>query len=159
MIRRPPRSTLFPYTTLFRSRTGVDGNPRPRDLRARPLAHRSVRARAWTGLPGGAAGRRAGTPIHPPHPARRQWCALSRKRRQPGAGGATALSRRRRTRPARGGRLDDLPAAVLVGGTGREPRAALAGRAIRPRPAPRLRRGSGPDGPTPLRLVAHPSGV
>src|SRR2546430_13620289 len=31
MIRRPPRSTLFPYTTLFRScclratRTGVDG--------------------------------------------------------------------------------------------------------------------------------------
>src|SRR2546426_7814872 len=26
MIRRPPRSTLFPYTTLFRSRVG----PRPR---------------------------------------------------------------------------------------------------------------------------------
>src|SRR5256885_5449118 len=26
MIRRPPRSTLFPYTTLFRSRTaGADG--------------------------------------------------------------------------------------------------------------------------------------
>src|SRR3712207_8199425 len=24
MIRRPPRSTLFPYTTLFRS---IDGNP------------------------------------------------------------------------------------------------------------------------------------
>src|SRR3712207_7823148 len=24
MIRRPPRSTLFPYTTLFRSRRGVD---------------------------------------------------------------------------------------------------------------------------------------
>src|SRR5256885_8693030 len=24
MIRRPPRSTLFPYTTLFRSSTGVD---------------------------------------------------------------------------------------------------------------------------------------
>src|SRR2546426_6871721 len=23
MIRRPPRSTLFPYTTLFRSRVGV----------------------------------------------------------------------------------------------------------------------------------------
>src|SRR2546426_7213233 len=23
MIRRPPRSTLFPYTTLFRSSTGV----------------------------------------------------------------------------------------------------------------------------------------
>src|SRR5438874_3290937 len=25
MIRRPPRSTLFPYTTLFRSWTGTDG--------------------------------------------------------------------------------------------------------------------------------------
>src|SRR3712207_7494876 len=25
MIRRPPRSTLFPYTTLFRSFTQVDG--------------------------------------------------------------------------------------------------------------------------------------
>src|SRR5256885_6591115 len=24
MIRRPPRSTLFPYTTLFRSRSDVD---------------------------------------------------------------------------------------------------------------------------------------
>src|SRR2546430_7693638 len=26
MIRRPPRSTLFPYTTLFRSTAGVSGN-------------------------------------------------------------------------------------------------------------------------------------
>src|SRR2546427_8307645 len=25
MIRRPPRSTLFPYTTLFRSRRGANG--------------------------------------------------------------------------------------------------------------------------------------
>src|SRR3712207_8476127 len=30
MIRRPPRSTLFPYTTLFRSRGGQrHGAPRP----------------------------------------------------------------------------------------------------------------------------------
>src|SRR2546426_3508048 len=35
MIRRPPRSTLFPYTTLFRScwklcgNTGVGASPRP----------------------------------------------------------------------------------------------------------------------------------
>src|SRR2546426_9298835 len=28
MIRRPPRSTLFPYTTLFRSRRAAD-RPRP----------------------------------------------------------------------------------------------------------------------------------
>src|SRR5258708_25376433 len=27
MIRRPPRSTLFPYTTLFRSRAGADRRP------------------------------------------------------------------------------------------------------------------------------------
>src|SRR3712207_8781655 len=27
MIRRPPRSTLFPYTTLFRSRAGRSGVP------------------------------------------------------------------------------------------------------------------------------------
>src|SRR5690348_17690282 len=26
MIRRPPRSTLFPYTTLFRSRLAAGGN-------------------------------------------------------------------------------------------------------------------------------------
>src|SRR2546430_16309986 len=37
MIRRPPRSTLFPYTTLFRSRAGDRGAPgaraEPRDAR------------------------------------------------------------------------------------------------------------------------------
>src|SRR3712207_7403538 len=27
MIRRPPRSTLFPYTTLFRSELTIDGIP------------------------------------------------------------------------------------------------------------------------------------
>src|SRR3712207_7211016 len=34
MIRRPPRSTLFPYTTLFRSLLAVETQPlvlRPRD--------------------------------------------------------------------------------------------------------------------------------
>src|SRR5260221_3650066 len=29
MIRRPPRSTLFPYTTLFRSRSTVSGMSNP----------------------------------------------------------------------------------------------------------------------------------
>src|SRR2546430_7834501 len=29
MIRRPPRSTLFPYTTLFRSRVPRGGFPAP----------------------------------------------------------------------------------------------------------------------------------
>src|SRR5438309_9304999 len=30
MIRRPPRSTLFPYTTLFRSRFAIECNSRAR---------------------------------------------------------------------------------------------------------------------------------
>src|SRR5947207_12519912 len=30
MIRRPPRSTLFPYTTLFRSHVGRQPRPEPR---------------------------------------------------------------------------------------------------------------------------------
>src|SRR3712207_8935453 len=35
MIRRPPRSTLFPYTTLFRSRGQGSVEPGETDLRAR----------------------------------------------------------------------------------------------------------------------------
>src|SRR5438270_6545361 len=34
MIRRPPRSTLFPYTTLFRSRGGTQQCAEPRHPRA-----------------------------------------------------------------------------------------------------------------------------
>src|SRR2546422_6734943 len=37
MIRRPPRSTLFPYTTLFRSRFGAD--PRTSALDRNCRAH------------------------------------------------------------------------------------------------------------------------
>src|SRR5688500_19071466 len=33
MIRRPPRSTLFPYTTLFRSWAAALAGPRPRSTR------------------------------------------------------------------------------------------------------------------------------
>src|SRR2546430_4962214 len=36
MIRRPPRSTLFPYTTLFRSHRGLD-HPRLDGVRAHPV--------------------------------------------------------------------------------------------------------------------------
>src|SRR5438132_9232757 len=48
MIRRPPRSTLFPYTTLFRSRAG-----RGRRIGRPPLP----------------AARRRGRRRHPPGPA------------------------------------------------------------------------------------------
>src|SRR3712207_8590171 len=64
MIRRPPRSTLFPYTTLFRSegagrglarlltRNGIDGRDRPADagLRGGPATRQPA---------ADAAGRRA----------------------------------------------------------------------------------------------------
>src|SRR2546425_9222483 len=35
MIRRPPRSTLFPYTTLFRSIASEEDNP-PKQMRVVP---------------------------------------------------------------------------------------------------------------------------
>src|SRR3712207_8669750 len=38
MIRRPPRSTLFPYTTLFRSRAGSRARRRPEECAPRPGA-------------------------------------------------------------------------------------------------------------------------
>src|SRR5258708_13757274 len=38
MIRRPPRSTLFPYTTLFRSASLCDGKPACFQWPARRLA-------------------------------------------------------------------------------------------------------------------------
>src|SRR3989454_11238124 len=40
MIRRPPRSTLFPYTTLFRSRRWVDKSALDRLCPCLPYAHR-----------------------------------------------------------------------------------------------------------------------
>src|SRR2546429_4991138 len=42
MIRRPPRSTLFPYTTLFRSRSGL----RTRRLDSRQVAE--LLHRCWS---------------------------------------------------------------------------------------------------------------
>src|SRR3712207_8372382 len=61
MIRRPPRSTLFPYTTLFRS----DRGHRP---------HQVVRGHAGgrRHRPGGARGRRLRRP--PAEPGRQNDC-------------------------------------------------------------------------------------
>src|SRR2546430_4315438 len=46
MIRRPPRSTLFPYTTLFRSKSdrGRPGHPHPKERKGRGSVYRSHRA-------------------------------------------------------------------------------------------------------------------
>src|SRR3712207_7710544 len=55
MIRRPPRSTLFPYTTLFRSRRRGLRQLRPRERPARSGARRRAqrgrqrRLRRWVG--------------------------------------------------------------------------------------------------------------
>src|SRR5205814_3748695 len=47
MIRRPPRSTLFPYTTLFRSEQPPDPARRVPPVRARRRAHlRDLRGRS-----------------------------------------------------------------------------------------------------------------
>src|SRR5256885_17006987 len=47
MIRRPPRSTLFPYTTLFRSRPSRACRRRPRHPPHREAALPSARHDAW----------------------------------------------------------------------------------------------------------------
>src|SRR2546430_3651941 len=51
MIRRPPRSTLFPYTTLFRSRDDSAAADAVQDAYLRALRHfggwRGGDARAW----------------------------------------------------------------------------------------------------------------
>src|SRR2546430_17632944 len=93
MIRRPPRSTLFPYTTLFRSNGGmalrgelpeepqIQGEPSHRALGDLPhvvnnftirapsaRAARTARARASRVAPPGRA-RAARVPRAPPPPA------------------------------------------------------------------------------------------
>src|SRR3712207_9447018 len=63
MIRRPPRSTLFPYTTLFRSDPPRVDHAGPEDavglLLQRPGPHRVRRRRVTDVRLGVAAGQRA----------------------------------------------------------------------------------------------------
>src|SRR3712207_7062466 len=56
MIRRPPRSTLFPYTTLFRS-----------DVDERQIGRRDPPVRPRRRSFGLGVGRRRGTRAHHPH--------------------------------------------------------------------------------------------
>src|SRR3712207_7628043 len=56
MIRRPPRSTLFPYTTLFRSDGGGDQSGLPLEAQRR-------RGGAAHGLPQAAHERRPAVPV------------------------------------------------------------------------------------------------
>src|SRR5436309_14583033 len=96
MIRRPPRSTLFPYTTLFRSDPGRDGQPRRRaagelhrrrgrvarrDGDSRPVAERN-RVR----------GDDRGAPLPAPGAPGPRGGAVSRRRRRLVAAGAAAVA-------------------------------------------------------------------
>src|SRR5690348_17853697 len=74
MLRRPPRSTLFPYTTLFRSSTTAhrySGNTSARDRRqhgtttaAATEFRRELRARSCFGIPD-----RKSTRLNSSHPS------------------------------------------------------------------------------------------
>src|SRR3712207_9573095 len=80
MIRRPPRSTLFPYTTLFRSRRGT-GRPQvcalvPTPLRECEVVHLRPRKPASRNLKL-VAGR-------PPSGVSRPSCTTSRPPGKPG---------------------------------------------------------------------------
>src|SRR4051794_25826319 len=126
MIRRPPRSTLFPYTTLFRSRLlAVGGHGRGR----RPLPPLAVRA-----LPAGrGAAARRGRPAalsrlsaeaRPapavPHPAHRPRLPRARHARLGGGARAGPARGRReaRRRGRDGGRGARVPMTTgILGGT------------------------------------------
>src|SRR3989449_1060050 len=104
MIRRPPRSTLFPYTTLFRSQAGARG--RTRRERAGVGGHRGARAR-WAGRDHEAhhaEGRALGSAIGVRHRHRAREGAIGR-------GGGRAVQRGR----GRAGRHHDRIAAVARG--------------------------------------------
>src|SRR3712207_6994103 len=47
MIRRPPRSTLFPYTTLFRSLARLFGTHRQQDFKNAEPEHPDCVAAVW----------------------------------------------------------------------------------------------------------------
>src|SRR2546422_8203436 len=65
MIRRPPRSTLFPYTTLFRSTVEPQPPPHAHSVVAWPIARQGFYGGQPTIYPGSAPspGR-----SHSPHP-------------------------------------------------------------------------------------------
>src|SRR2546426_12338398 len=108
MIRRPPRSTLFPYTTLFRSL---------RDERAEDGSQIGVFQRVQHGI---VAGEFADVPALVGFPkdrscyaARMPWCRPSSRRETPRRGSGDAGGRA--FAPAGGNPRTDLAAAPLNG--------------------------------------------
>src|SRR5258708_26390199 len=102
MIRRPPRSTLFPYTTLFRSRA----------------AH-AVRAACWVRARGGRPQLRAAGPASAAGARDPETNRVGSSRpdtRAPPPGRALALRRPRAARPRARARLDSRSAAPGAAG-------------------------------------------
>src|SRR3712207_7354258 len=76
MIRRPPRSTLFPYTTLFRSRLGERGDvvdARGRGLRGGGRLRGVLPARVEHGRAQAHAGQRGRSEEHTSELQSRQY--------------------------------------------------------------------------------------
>src|SRR3712207_7302226 len=65
MIRRPPRSTLFPYTTLFRSLLRGDQNPPRRDGIRAPQNSGRCADRESNGDPAGSEHSKGAALVHP----------------------------------------------------------------------------------------------
>src|ERR671918_2822506 len=151
MIRRPPRSTLFPYTTLFRSRrlgVHVPGVQPPRQRRYHAAAPALQRSGSAAGVVPGH-GPRAAPPEHlrrrgqgAPRPpgadvaaavgAGRAPAAVRFRARRPPAGPAW-LARLRRRRDPRQGRRE----ALLPPGGADHQRGAAAVRPAAPGPVSR----------------------
>src|SRR2546426_2182655 len=94
MIRRPPRSTLFPYTTLFRSlgqRLGLALQQEPEVL------HRADPHEALVPAAAVERDRRRAAARVAPHEAPRQLSPLDRRPRRPEAVGEIAQRPRHRT--------------------------------------------------------------
>src|SRR2546423_10901685 len=107
MIRRPPRSTLFPYTTLFRSL----GLPRPRTTEARRARQRPrARGRRARGRLDARRGRVAARPR--PRPPRAPLALRGARRLRPEVGALVASQEKKLKRPAaRPSHLRRLPTA------------------------------------------------
>src|SRR2546430_5966341 len=87
MIRRPPRSTLFPYTTLFRSGEGVPAGPGLAGMAAdggSPYRDAAGEGRDPGSFPGGGAADRKSTRLNSSHSQKSYaaFCFKKKKRKR-----------------------------------------------------------------------------
>src|SRR5258707_11745035 len=67
MIRRPPRSTLFPYTTLFRSHRGAGGLAGPGQGPSQAVRQAPAAPPAGASVTAAGTSDRKSTPLNPTH--------------------------------------------------------------------------------------------